>query len=71
MSYANNDSEKSHAKKEILPPFSRQNDKTLVLLSANSLAVGRTQHSHPSASKLAPPLRQRRNLNHAVRAAKG
>ena len=44
MSYANNDSEKSHAKKEILPPFSRQNDKTLVLLSANSLAVGRTQH---------------------------
>jgi hypothetical protein len=29
---------------EISPPCIRRNDKTLVLLSAGSLAVGRTQH---------------------------
>ena len=38
---------------EISPPCSRRNDKTLVLLSASLLAVGRMQYSHPSASKLA------------------
>ena len=43
--------------------------KVALATSTAPAAIGRRSHSHPSASKLAPPLRQGRSLSHALRVA--
>ena len=43
--------------------------KVALATSTTPVAIGRRSHSHPSASKLAPPLRQGRSLSHALRVA--
>ena len=43
--------------------------KVALATSTTPAAIGRRSHSLPSASKLAPPLRQGRSLGHALRVA--